>query len=161
MHIISWFGLAVSVIICELVGIGGSAFTVKSIPTWYAQLNKPLFSPPNWLFGPVWTLLYAIQGIAAYLIYQKIPTNPQAKTALGLFVVQLILNAIWTPLFFVAHNIKLAFFEIVLMWISILLSTIWFFRADETAGWLMLPYLAWVTFASVLNYSLWRLNKKW
>jgi len=148
----------VSILICELVGISGSFFTIKSIPTWYAKLNKPAFSPPNWIFGPVWTLLYAMQGIAAYLIYQKIADNPMAKMALALFIIQLILNAIWTPLFFGLKNPRLAFFEILLMWIFIVLSTVWFFRVSPTAGYLMLPYLAWVSFASALNYSIWRLN---
>jgi len=153
-----WIGFAVSIIICELVGISGSFFTIKSIPTWYAKLNKPAFSPPNWIFGPVWTLLYAMQGIAAYLIYQKIFGSPLAKIAFVLFVIQLILNAIWTPLFFGLKNPRLAFFEILLMWIFIVLSTVWFFRVSPTAGYLMLPYLAWVSFASALNYSIWRLN---
>jgi tryptophan-rich sensory protein len=153
--ITSWPQLIAFVVICELVGIAGSVFTVKAIPNWYAKLRKPSFRPPNWVFGPVWTLLYAFMGWAAYLVYSQ----QGFKTALIFFTIQLVLNAIWTPLFFGAKKLGWAFGEIVIMWIFILLSTIWFFGVSPLAGWLLLPYLAWVSFASALNFSIWQLNK--
>jgi tryptophan-rich sensory protein len=151
----SWPLLILFIVVCELVGIAGSYFTVKSIPNWYGRLRKPSFSPPNWLFGPVWTLLYALMGWAAYLIFAA----QGFKTALIFFVIQLALNAIWTPLFFGAKQLGWAFAEIAVMWMFILLSTIWFFQVLPLAGWLMVPYLAWVSFASLLNFRLWKLNK--
>ena len=97
----NWLSLIIFIVVCELVGISGSFFTVRAIPTWYAKLKKPTFNPPNWIFGPVWTVLYALQGIAAYLVFQKNGID----FALEFFVVQLILNALWTPLFFARNNL--------------------------------------------------------
>lgn len=159
MQRIQWLRLATFVIVAELAGILGTVFTVRSIPTWYAGLQKPSFNPPNWVFGPVWTVLYFLQGLAAYLVWERRDSHPQAGTALKLFWIQLALNAIWTPIFFGAKNLGLAFVEIILMWIFIVLTMVWFWRVRPTAAYLMLPYLAWVTFASVLNFSLWRLNR--
>ena len=151
----NWIMLIIFIVICEAVGLGGAVFTAKAIPTWYAKLNKPSFSPPNWIFGPVWTLLYALQGIAAYIIFQY----PGGNTAISLFVIQLGLNAFWTPLFFGAKKLGWAFAEILLMLFFILITVVSFFKIDSGAGWLMLPYAAWVSFASLLNYKLWRLNQ--
>ena len=158
MSIHSWPILILFIIICELVGIIGSVFTVKNISTWYEKLRQPSFRPPNWLFGPVWTTLYALMGWASYLIYQN-RQLPLAGTALTFFVIQLILNFIWTPLFFGAKKLGWGFVEIIFMWVFIVLSIVYFFQVVPLAGWLMLPYLAWVSFASFLNFTLWKLNK--
>jgi len=157
-QIVSWTRLTMFVVIAELAGVLGSLFTFKSIPAWYAKLNKPTFGPPNWLFGPVWTALYALQGLAAYLVYEQRNANPSSNAALWLFWIQLALNALWTPLFFGLKNPQLAFYEIIILWIFIVLTTVWFFRVNLIAGTLFLPYLAWVTFASALNFYIWRLN---
>lgn len=151
----SWLLLISFVVVCELVGISGSVFTVRAIPTWYARLKKPAFSPPNWLFGPVWTILYALQGIAAYLVFQHADNEP----AFACFIFQLVLNAIWTPLFFGAKRIGAALAEIILMLIFIIITTVLFFTVTAIAGWLMIPYVAWVSFATALNYKIWELNR--
>ena len=158
MENFSWVQLILFIVVCEAVGIIGSLFTAKAIPSWYEKLRQPSFRPPNWLFGPVWTTLYALMGWASYLVYQN-RQLPLAGTALMFFVVQLVLNFFWTPLFFGAKKLGWAFVEIVFMWIFIVLSIIWFFRVVPLAGWLLLPYLAWVSFASVLNFTLWKLNR--
>jgi tryptophan-rich sensory protein len=151
----NWLLLIAFVVVCELVGIAGSIFTVRAIPTWYVRLNKPTFSPPNWLFGPVWTILYAVQGIAAYLVFQQTGNG----FAFALFIFQLLLNACWTPLFFGAKRIGAAFTELIVLLIFIVITTVLFFSVNAVAGWLMIPYLAWSAFATLLNYKIWRLNR--
>jgi tryptophan-rich sensory protein len=144
---------------CELVGFVGSAFTFSAIKDWYVYLNKPFFSPPNYLFGPVWTILYALMGISAYLIWKKGYKNSKIKSALNLFVIQLALNFIWTPIFFGAKQLLLAFVVIVAMWIYIFKTIKAFGKINKVASYLLYPYLAWVSFASILNFSVWFLNK--
>lgn len=146
------------ILLCELVGIIGSAFTFDSIANWYAYLNKPFFSPPNYLFGPVWTTLYALMGISVYLIWTKRVKNKKAQDALKLFWIQLALNFIWTPIFFGAKKLLLAQIVIVFMWIFILKTIKAFAKINKTASYLLYPYLAWVSFATLLNFSLWILN---
>jgi benzodiazapine receptor len=124
---------------------------------WYAQLAKPAWNPPNWIFGPVWTALYAMMAVAAWLVWRQQGFRAQLRP-LGLFVLQLALNAAWSPFFFGLKSPALAFVVIVLLWLAILATTYAFWRAHRISGALMLPYLAWVTFATTLNYSLWRLN---
>ena len=126
-----------------------------SLPgVWYAALTKPLWNPPTWIFGPAWTLLYALMAIAAWLIWK----HDGWRRPLRLYFVQLLLNAAWTPIFFGAHQLGWALVEIVALWIAILLTLLNFHRANKTAGWLLVPYLAWVTFAAFLNFTLWRMN---
>lgn len=144
------------VILCELAGVVGSIVTVSAIPTWYVTLVKPMFSPPNWVFGPVWTTLYFLMGIAAYRI-GRIGTN-RIKTDLVVFIVQLVLNVAWSFIFFGMHAIPAAFVEIAVLWVSIVLLVIRFERHDKVSAYLLLPYLLWVSFAMVLNYNLWLLN---
>jgi tryptophan-rich sensory protein len=151
--------LAVLVIVCLGVGFIGSATTVQNIPTWFANLNKPFFAPPNWLFGPVWTLLYIFMGVAAFLVWQKGIKNNSVRVALLIFLVQLILNAVWTPLFFGLHWLLIAFIELVVLWLFILWNIITFYRVSPAAGLILLPYILWVSFASVLNFSIWWLNR--
>jgi len=152
-------GLAVSVVICELAGIIGSLFTAPSIPGWYAGLAKPSFNPPNWIFGPVWTALYAMMGVAVYLVYEKGPKNRVVKRALAVFAAQLLLNALWSIVFFGAHMILAAAVVIVLLWAGILASIVLFRPISKAAAWLLVPYILWVSFATALNVSFFLLNR--
>ena len=148
--------LIFSIIICQLAGIVGSIFTASSIPDWYIYLNKPSFNPPGYVFGPVWTFLYTLMGIAVYLVW----TSDKGRSILPLviFDIQLILNALWSILFFGFRNPFIAFIDIILLWIFIIL-TIWqFAKVDKKAAYLLIPYIAWVSFAVFLNYSIWQLN---
>jgi benzodiazapine receptor len=124
---------------------------------WYAQLSKPAWNPPSWIFGPVWTALYAMMAVAAWLVWRENGFRARARP-LGLFLLQLTLNAAWSPLFFGLKSPALAFVVIVLLWLAILATLRAFWRANRISGALLLPYLGWVTFAAVLNFSLWRLN---
>ena len=150
--------LVVAVLLCQAAGILGSLATVPAIPGWYQGLAKPAFTPPNWLFGPAWIMLYLLMGIALFLVWRQGLGRPGVKTAVTLFFIQLVLNALWSWLFFGWHQVGLAFAEIVLLWVFILLTMIRFLPLSRVAGWLLVPYLLWVTFASALNFSLWRLN---
>lgn len=151
--------LIVSIAICEGAGLIGSFFTAAAIPAWYAELIKPSFNPPSWLFGPVWIILYALMGISLYLIWRKGLANPEIKFAFIFFLVHLFFNAIWSIIFFGAKNISLALADIILLWLMILILIWRFSRIDTIAAWLLVPYFLWVSFASVLNYSIWKLNK--
>lgn len=152
------FGYALSIFICLFAGVIGSIFTNPSIPVWYGGLNKPPFNPPNWIFGPVWTILYILMGISAYLIYEKGLKNKRVRSALIIFGVQLLLNSLWSIIFFGWHLLLLAFLELVLLWAAIILSIISFNRISRTAAYLLIPYILWVSFAAVLNLSIWLLN---
>ena len=125
--------------------------------TFYAQLTQPAWAPPGWLFGPVWSVLYALMGLAAWLVWRRGGWRP-ARVALGLFVLQLVLNALWSWLFFAWHRGALAFVDIVLLWLLIVATVVSFWRQRPLAGALLLPYLAWVSFAAVLCYVTWQLN---
>lgn len=153
-----FFKLGLFVIGCEAVGILSSFFTISAIPTWYQALNKPVFNPPNWIFAPVWTLLYLLMGVSIFLVLEKAPKD-KGKKLLKLFFIQLTLNFFWTFIFFGLHNTFLAFFEIVLLWISILVLILKFKDYSKFASWLLVPYLLWVSFASLLNLSIFLLNK--
>jgi len=150
------FQLVFAIVLCESAGILGSLSTINEIPTWYAGLVKPLLNPPSWVFGPVWTTLYALMGISAFLIYKH---GKKATSALQLFGLQLGLNAIWTPIFFGWHRLDIALFVIVMMWAAIFATIRAFSRFSKTAAYLLVPYLLWVTFATYLNMSLWLLNR--
>lgn len=125
-------------------------------PEYYARLDKPAWAPPTWLFGPVWTALYAMIGVAAWLVAKR--GGSGARPALGMWAVQLALNAAWTPIFFGLRSPGLALAEIVAMWVAIAATTMAFFARRTAAGALLLPYLAWVTFAAILNFEIWRRN---
>ena len=149
-----WIGLVVLIALCFAVaGIGGLA-TSPNIPNWYAGLNKPSWTPPGWLFGPVWSVLYLSMAVAGWLVWRK----GNALVPLAFFAVQLIFNGAWSWLFFGLHNPGAAFVDIVLLWAAITATTIAFWRRSLVAGLLFLPYLAWVSFAAVLNWAIWRLN---
>jgi tryptophan-rich sensory protein len=151
--------LIVSIVICQVAGFIGSIFTTRTIPTWYASLIKPVFNPPNWIFGPVWTALFFLMGVSLYLVWQKGFDNPQVKIALLIFAFQLVLNIIWSILFFGLRSPLLAFIEIIVLWIFILLTIICFYPISKPASYLLIPYILWVTFASVLNFAIFLLNK--
>lgn len=150
--------LFISVLTCELVGIISTPFTIAAIPTWYATLNKPFFSPPNWIFGPVWTILYAMMGISVYLIWVKDTKNKKVQTALTLFAFQLMLNFAWSFLFFSLHNPLLGLLDIVALWLTIALTIRAFYPLSKPATYLLLPYILWVSFAMMLNLSIVLLN---
>jgi len=153
----SWIGLIVLLVVCFAAAGLGSVATTPSIPTWYATLAKPSWNPPNWIFGPVWTALYICMAVAAWLVWRQGGLQ-RARTPLALFAVQLALNAAWSWLFFGFHMPGAAFLEILVLLAAIAATTIAFWRRSKAAGILMLPYLAWVAFASALNFAIWRLN---
>lgn len=151
------FSLIICLAIPLVVAWLGSALTTPSIPTWYAGINKPSFNPPNWLFAPVWTTLFLLMGFSAYLIFSK-SRGPKRRQALLIFLAQLALNLLWSFLFFFLHNPLAAFIEIIILWLMILATIISFYRLNRLASYLLWPYLAWVSFASFLNFTIWRLN---
>ncbi len=144
---------------CVVVGYLSGMVTRESVVTWYPTLIKPVFNPPSWIFAPVWTLLYIMMGVAGGMIWNQIETHPkEVKKAFAFFIVQLALNALWSYLFFGLHNPLLALIEIVLLWLMIYETYSQFKLINKTAAYLLVPYLAWVTFATVLNASIWWLN---
>jgi len=152
--------LVVSVVVCLAAGAIGSVFTRSAIPTWYATLVKPPFNPPNWLFAPVWTLLYILMGVSAFLVWRKGLENRQVRAALIIFLVQLILNTLWSVVFFGLESPLYGLIVIVILWAAILITVIMFFRISRLASILLWPYLAWVSFAAILNGSIWMLNSR-
>ena len=141
------------------VGLGtlSSLFTISQISTWYATLIKPSFNPPNFLFAPVWVILYSLMAISFYIIWNKEPSEKRDK-ALTLFIVQMVFNILWSFIFFNQHELFLAFLDIVLMWIFIVLSMISFYKISPKASLLLIPYIIWVTYASILNLAIWNFN---
>ncbi|RUT71161.1 tryptophan-rich sensory protein [Flavobacterium cupreum] len=152
--------IAIALVICLMVGYSASIVTRPSVESWYPTILKPSFNPPNWIFMPVWTLLYVLMAVAAGLVWDKIKEqNQEVKKALGFFLVQLILNAIWSYLFFGLKNPMLALIEIALLWLMIYETYLKFVKINKTAGYLLIPYMAWVSFAGILNASIWWLNR--
>lgn len=153
------FHLIVAVLVCQGAGLVGSVFTTSAIPSWYVGLNKPSFSPPNWLFFPVWLVLYTLMGIAAYLIWNEGFGKKKVKTAMIFFAIQLVLNSLWSIIFFGLRLPQYAFLEIVILWVFILLTLLRFYQISKPAGLLLLPYVLWVSFAAILNLSVAALNR--
>ena len=150
--------LIVSILICQGAGGVGSLFTSPAISTWYVMLQKPSFNPPNWLFAPVWIILFLLMGISLYLIWSKGLENKKTKVVIFVFATQLILNIFWSFLFFGLHLPLYAFAEIIILWLAILLTIVSFYRISKTAGLLLLPYIFWVSFATILNFFIWQMN---
>lgn len=148
--------ILIAVIVCVVLGALSGFVTIDAIQTWYVTLNKPSWNPPNWLFGPVWTTLYIMMGIAFGLVWSS--SNPNKDKAMTLFYLQFGLNMLWSILFFYLRSPGIALIEIILMLIFILLTTNAFKKVDSRAAYLMLPYIAWVSFATVLNFTIWSLN---
>lgn len=154
---IDWVVLVASVAVCELAGIVPSLLTADDVATWYPTLAKPAFTPPSWVFGPVWTTLYLLMGVALYLVWQS-DRGRLRRAALALFAVQLVLNAGWTLVFFGERAIFGGLVVIVALLAAILATIATFARIDRRAAALLVPYLLWVSFATALNVELWRLN---
>ena len=150
-------GLVVFVALCLGAAALGSAATVPRIEGWYAALDKPSWTPPDWVFGPVWTVLYLAMAVAAWLVWRQKGWSG-ARVPLTLFGVQLALNVAWSWLFFGLRSPGLGFADIILLWMAIVATLVAFWRRSAVAGLLFVPYLAWVTFAAVLNYSIWQMN---
>ncbi|WP_158057992.1 TspO/MBR family protein [Halorussus halophilus] len=154
---VSWPALLASIVVCQLAGIVPSILTADDVATWYPTLVKPAFNPPNWVFGPVWTTLYLLMGIALYLVWRS-DAGRIRQLALAVFAVQLALNASWTLVFFGANLLFGGLVVIVVLLATIVATIVAFARIDRRAAALLVPYLLWVSFATVLNYELWRLN---
>jgi len=151
--------IALVVLVCVSLGFLSGMVTRDSITVWYPTLVKPVFNPPNWIFAPVWTLLYIMMGIAAGLVWTSNTDEKIMKKALGFFAIQFGLNVLWSYLFFGLHNPLLALVEVVLLWLMIFETYNQFKKIDTISGFLLIPYLAWVSFATILNASIWWLNK--
>lgn len=149
--------LVTAVSLTVVLGAVGGLVTSPEIPTWYAGLTKPSFNPPNWLFGPVWTTLYILMGISCYLIWKQ-PASSARNKALYLFIVQFALNFCWSFIFFGMHETGWALAEMMVLWITILITIVAFAKFSKTAAWLLVPYISWVSFAMLLNGAIWRLN---
>ena len=153
-----WIKLLGSFIICFGAAALGSFFTFESISTWYSTINKPWFNPPNWVFGPVWTLLYSLMAVSLYLVWKQGLKDKKVESAVATFLISLILNIVWSLLFFGLHAPALAFVEIILLAMSIAATINAFSKLSKNAGLLLYPYLLWVCFASILNAFVWQLN---
>ncbi len=151
--------LAAAVGVCLAVGYAGSFATREAMGGWYAGLAKPVFTPPGWVFGAVWTVLYGMMGAAAFLVWERGVRNREVRIGLELFVLRLVLNALWTPLFFRMHWVGTALVEIVVLWAVLWVTVRQFWRVRRAAGMLLLPYLGWVGFAIALNGAIWYLNR--
>ncbi|RBA28404.1 TspO/MBR family protein [Flavobacterium tibetense] len=156
----TYLRILLCVVICLAVGYLSSITTQSGIKTWYPTIEKPVFNPPNWVFAPVWTMLFILMGIAAGRVWNQLETNKElVKKGLLFFAIQLALNALWSYLFFGLNNILLALVEIILLWLVIFETYLIFKQIDKKASYLLLPYLAWVGFATILTASIYWLNR--
>lgn len=163
--------LAAAIVLPQLAGGIGAIATASSVSTWYKDLKKPSWNPPSWVFGPVWTALYAMMGLAAWLVWRRsgeaapedeplaLPKTPERREALSLWSGQLALNTLWSVIFFGLRSLGGAVAEIAVLWTAIAATAVRFYRIKPAAGLLLVPYLAWSTFASVLNATVWRMNR--
>ena len=142
------------------VAVGGVSgfFTATGVESWYQTINKPSWNPPGWIFGPVWTTLYIMMGVALFLVWKSDSSDILKKTAITLFTIQLVLNFFWSFIFFDQHQIGWALVEIIAMWIFILITIFAFGNVSKLAAWLLVPYISWVSFATILNYTIWKIN---
>ena len=147
-----------AIVVCQGAGILGIPFTMSGMRGWYQALEKPALNPPGWIFGPVWTVLFLLMGIALYQIWNRTPLQKRETRAITWFFIQLSLNILWSFFFFYLRAPGLAFFEIAFLWIAIAITIFHFWRISYIAGVLLLPYIFWVSFAAYLNFMLWRLN---
>ena len=166
MKLNNFFKLVIAIGVSELAGIIGSVFTISAITdpstgsgqAWYAGLVKPALNPPSWVFGPAWTTLYALMGIAAFLVWRNGWERKDVRIALGVFGIQLFLNAIWSIIFFGLQSPGWALVDITLLWFAIVWTIAVFYKISKPAAYLLVPYLLWVSFATYLNYAIWTLN---
>ncbi len=150
--------LIISILACQGAGVLGSLFTSPAISTWYSMIQKPSFNPPSWIFAPVWILLFLLMGISLYLVWSKGLDYKGARVAIYIFFVQLVLNILWSILFFALQSPLFAFIEIIILWLAILMTIISFYRVSKIAAYFLLPYILWVSFASILNFSILIIN---
>jgi tryptophan-rich sensory protein len=150
--------LALFVAFCEMAGVVGAFFTTSSIPTWYASIRKPDIAPPNWVFAPVWTTLYGLMGVSLFLVWSKTRGKGSGRLAIAVFIMQLVLNVLWSYLFFGLQSPILGLVEITILWFAIAATVAFFFRTSRSAGLILLPYLGWVSLAAYLNYMIFILN---
>jgi len=158
METTNLFKLLIAIGVSLGAGVIGSFFTAPSIASWYVTLSKPTFTPPAWVFGPVWTTLFVLMGIAAFLVWKKGWGRVDVKIALGIFIGQLVLNTLWSIIFFGLHAPGAALIEIIFLWFAILGTIVAFAKISKLAAWLLVPYILWVTFAGYLNFSIWQLH---
>jgi len=152
-----WIRILIFILICQLAGLIGSIFTIPKITTWYVNLQKPSFAPPDWLFGPVWTTLFALMGISLYWVWGK-QLEKSFRRAISFFGLQLVLNNLWSFFFFGLENPLAGLIEIMLLWIAIAVTIFEFYKLSKRAGLILLPYIIWVTIAAILNYYILVLN---
>jgi benzodiazapine receptor len=155
---IEWMKLLTAIFVCQAIGLFGARYTRPALKPWYASLRKPFFTPPNWLFAPAWITLYFMMAIAFYLIWIKDFAAPGVKPAVFAFALQLFLNSLWSYIFFGLKLIGYGVLEIISLWISIAVCLVLFLKVSIPAGLLLIPYLVWVTFATALNFAIWKLN---
>jgi len=153
----SWLSLIPFVVVCFLAAAIGALATNSSVKTWYPQLRRPEWTPPNWLFGPVWTALYLMMALSAWLAWRS-SISGVPRFALILFGIQLVLTALWSVVFFGLRKIGPAFAEVLLLWMMLIATAVAFLPLSLLAAWLLIPYIAWVGFASYLNYRIWQMN---
>lgn len=158
MKIISFLKLLFCIAASQAAGFIGAIFTMPAIDSWYKTLARPEFAPPNWVFAPVWTTLYILMGVAAFLVWQKGLERKEVKVALTIFAIQLILNTLWSIIFFGLQSPGWAFVEVIFLWVAILATIIAFAKVSKLAAWLLAPYILWVSFAAYLNFMIFWLN---
>ncbi|HNT60855.1 MAG TPA: tryptophan-rich sensory protein [Candidatus Bilamarchaeaceae archaeon] len=158
MQKVNWAKLVGCVLLCQMAGVIGSFFTMDAIPGWYAGLEKPDLAPPNWVFAPVWISLYALMGVALYIVWEEGLEKKGVKGALLVFGAQLVVNAAWSIVFFGMQSPMAAFFVIILLWALIIEALREFYGISRWAGLALVPYLLWVSFAALLNFAIWMLN---
>lgn len=154
-----WLKFIIAIAIPLAVGFISSLFTMEGVNGWYRTINRPSWNPPDYVFAPVWTTLYILMGIALYLIWVSPAPKAKKNKAITLFAIQLTLNFFWSYIFFSAHKIGWAFVEIVVLWLFILFTIFSFASINKKAAWLLVPYISWVSFAAILTYTVWTLNK--
>lgn len=151
--------LAAAIILSQSAGLIGSIFTVENVPTWYTTVEKPAYNPPAWVFAPVWITLYCLIGVAAFLVWQRRKESAAAPAALAVFTFQLVINTMWPMIFFGAHAIFLAFLDVLALLILTIIMMYLFAKTDKRAAIILIPYLLWAAFATVLNFNIWLLNR--
>lgn len=153
-----WIKAVISLALPQVVGATAALVTQTGESSWYQSIQRPEWNPPGWVFGPVWTALYLMMGWAFYLVWKSPAPAETKRPAMILWIVQLVFNFFWTLIFFGAHQIGWALAEIAVLWLLILLTIFAFARVSKTAAWLLVPYISWVSFATLLTYTIWRLN---
>ncbi len=150
--------LIIALAIPVAIGAIAGSFTATSVNGWFTSLIKPDFNPPNWLFAPVWTTLYIMMGFSSFMVWNSKKKGKQKNKALGIYMIQLLFNFLWSFIFFYAQEPGWALVDIILMWMLILITILQFGKISSTAAWLLVPYICWVSFAAILNFAIWKLN---